>query len=113
MLQDTRRASGGDLRKPERLKVHYRDKKGPERPKKAQGHSEELGRGSEQSARLLREPGTEQRQPRWLFMFCGTKAASGGVPRRLNRSKRSERGRRKPWDTMRDARGVGMTLEGS
>lgn len=103
MLQDTRRASGGHLRKPERLKVRYRDNTGPERPKKAQGHGEELGRGSEQSAHLLRGPGTEQRH----------KAASGGVPRRLNRSKRSERGRRKLWDTMRDAGGVGMTLEGS
>ena len=62
---------------------------------------------------VFRGPGTEQRQPQWLFMLYGRKTASGGVPRRLKGSKGSERGKRKLWDTMRDAGGVGMTLEGS
>ena len=42
-----------------------------------------------------------------------TKAASGVVPKRLKGSRRSERGKRKLWDTVRDAGGVEMTLEES
>ena len=47
MPQNTRKASGEDLKKRERLKVCCRNKKGPETPKAAWGHSKALRRGSE------------------------------------------------------------------